>query len=352
MRKLLELKNIEKNFGSFKLGPISLRFDKGITSLLGPSGSGKTTLLNIISGIIRQDSGNILLDGRDISHEPPEKRRIGYVFQDYALFPHLNVRENLFFAGKKNAERIVKLLEIDHILDRKIEELSGGEMQRVAIGRALMTNPKILLLDEPMSSVDESRRKRMLIELEQILRELAIPVIYVTHNRKEAITLSDRIAIISDGRILQSGTPDEIYERPASSKVAEFMGTENIFHGRIESSDSETKILWDEGYVFALPSKFQEGEMIDFCIRPEYVMIVRDGKPVGNNISGNIFDGKIVARVRIGGMHEIVVKLKKSYITAIVPDHIYHRLSLDKKKEIKIGFRKNKIHIMRCWCEK
>jgi len=343
---LLELKGIEKKLGNFRLGPIYMGFDRGITSILGPNGSGKTTLLDIIAGITRQDHGKILLNGRDISSYPPEKRYVGYLFQDFALFPHLSVRDNLFFAGTKNGDRIIKLLEIENILDRKIGDLSGGEMQRVALGRALMREPKILLLDEPMSSIDESRRKKMLVELEQILREFDIPIIYVTHNRKEALILSDRIAVISRGRILQTGKSEEIYEKPANKEVAEFMGTENIFRGVVTHSDDYTEISWDEGSLKTGRTPFTPGEVVDFCIRPEYVMIVREGKPLKENLSGNVFNGKIIARVRIGGVHEVVVKLRTNYITALVPDHIYTRLSMDEKNEIQIGLRRDKIHVM------
>ncbi len=346
MVKLLELKKIEKRLGNFRLGPMDMEFERGITSILGPSGSGKTTLLNIIAGITRQDNGRIFLNGRDITDQSPEKRQIGYLFQDFALFPHLNVRENLFFSGNENGERIIKLLEIEDLLDRRIDELSGGEMQRVALGRALMRNPEVLLLDEPMSGLDESRRKRMLVELEQILREFDIPIIYVTHNRKEALILSDRIAIISEGQILQYGDSEDIFERPVDRRVARFMGAENIFRGIVTSAEGLTEISWEEGTLIADEVEFNPGDVVDFCIRPEYVMIVREGKPLKENLAGNVFTGKIITKVRTGGAHEIVVKLRKEYITALVPDHIYTRLSLNERRKIKIGLRRDKIHVM------
>ena len=342
---MLELENVVKRLGNFKV-EVTARFE-GVTALLGPSGSGKTTLLNIISGLIRQDRGRVILNGEDISALPPEKRKVGYVFQDFALFPHMTVRKNLIYGGNSRIDEVAEMLGIAHLLEKPVEQLSGGEKQRVALARALVNRPRILLLDEPMSSVDEFMRKRLIVEMGAILREFDIPVIYVTHNRREALLIAERIAVMINGRILQTGSSEEVYEKPANRFVAEFMGAENIFRGTVKSeSDGLIEIEWSEGVVHALSADFKPGDEVEFCIRPEYVMVVRDGKPLGESLRGNVYSGRIIGRVNAGGMHEIVVKLSSEYVTALIPDHAYHRLELDKKEEIRIGFRKNKIHVM------
>ena len=340
---LLELEEVVKDFGRFKLH-VSGTFD-GITAILGPSGSGKTTMLNIIAGFLKHDSGRIVLKGRDISHYPPEKRRIGYVFQDYALFPHMTVRENLTYGGGDYKD-VAETVEIDHLLDRHINQLSGGEKQRVALARALVSEPDILLLDEPMSNVDELMRKRLVIEMNSILREFGIPVIYVTHSRREALLIADRIGVMVGGRILQLDRAERVFEEPANRKVAEFMGAENIYGGTVLKSDGELLIEWSEGVVRSQRAGFKSGDEVVFCIRPEYVMIVREEKPLGDLLQGNVYEGKIVRRINVGGMFELVVKLQKEIVTALIPDHAYHRLKLDSREHVRIGFKKNRVHVM------
>jgi molybdenum ABC transporter ATP-binding protein len=343
--ELLELESVVKKLGSFRL-EVTARFE-GVTALLGPSGSGKTTLLNIISGLIRQDGGRVILNGEDISHLPPEKRRVGYVFQDFALFPHLTVGKNLTYGGNSRVDEVAEMLGIAHLLEKRVEQLSGGEKQRVALARALINKPRILLLDEPMSSVDEFMRKRLIVEMGSILREFDIPVIYVTHNRREALLIADNISVMINGKIFQSGNSEDVYERPANRLVAEFMGAENVFRGVVKSmSDGLIEIEWSEGVVYTFNTGFRPGDEVEFCIRPEYVMVVREGKPLGEALQGNVYSGKIIGRINTGGMHEIVVKLSSEYVTALIPDHAYHRLELDKKRDVRIGFRKNKIHVM------
>ncbi len=341
---LLELRGVVKSLGNFRLD-VSGIFE-GITAILGPSGSGKTTLLNVIAGFLKQDRGKILLNGREISNLPPEKRRIGYVFQDYALFPHMTVRENLTYGGKGNASDVAEMLGIGHLLDRNVSQLSGGEKQRVALARSLASKPDLLLLDEPMSSVDELMRKRLIIEMNSILRELDIPVVYVTHSRREAFLIADRIGVMVAGKILQIDDAERVFEEPAGREVAEFMGAENIYEGRVVRSGDSLEIEWSEGVVHSLRKGFRPGDEVVFCIRPEYVMVVREGKPLGELLHGNVFEGRVVRRVNVGGMHELVIRLRKEIVTALIPDHAYHRLDLGRKDDVMVGFKKNRVHVM------
>ncbi len=342
---LLELKGVSKKLGSFRL-QVDCEFE-GITAVLGPSGCGKTTMLNIIAGLIRQDSGSIILNGRDISNLPPEKRRIGYVFQDYALFPHMTVRENLSYGNRGSVDEIAEISGITHLLDRSVRLLSGGEKQRVALARALITEPDLLLLDEPMSSVDELMRKRLIVEMGSILKNYRIPVVYVTHSRREAFLMADRIAVMLGGKILQIDEAEKVFEEPKNRHVAEFMGVENIYDGIVKSSGKYIEIEWSEGTVYSAKNSFQKGDEVVFCIRPEYVMVVREGKPLGEMLDGNVFHGSVIKRINVGGMHELLVKLENELVTSLIPDHAYHRLGLDEKDEVMIGFKKNRVHVMK-----
>lgn len=347
---LLELKEIYKEFPSFKLGPVNLKIKKGIIAILGPSGSGKTTLLNIIAGIIKQDKGTITLNGREIDHLPPEKRHIGYVFQDFALFPHLNVRENLLYGGREgDLKDLVNLLNIGHLLDRDIQSLSSGERQRVAIARTLLTHPELLMLDEPMGSIDENLRKKLWIELRNLLRQLDIPVILVTHSKEEAMIMADQVVVMGNGRIHQYGSIKEIYEFPSTAFVANFMGFENVFQGTVTDTNPERDVLKINWNGTELTTSFRNvapGTPITFGIRPENIMIVREGKPVGDLIRDNIIEGNILRILRKGGIYEVIVSTSSGYVTVDVPDHVFHRIELNKKSHIKIGFKRNKIHFM------
>jgi len=241
----LRLKDVVKEYPDFKL-KIDLRVNKGeLVTILGPSGCGKTTTLRVIAGFITPDKGNILVSDRPIDKLPPHKRQIGIVFQNYALFPNLNVLDNIAFGLKMQGVRRIlreakarKLLKLVHLQDyggRKISQLSGGEQQRVALARALAVEPRLLLLDEPLSALDAKLRKGLRSEIRRIQRELAITTLYITHDQEEALALSDRIAVMRDGRIEQAGRPQEIYNEPANLFVAGFVGQANILKGTVRS---------------------------------------------------------------------------------------------------------------------
>ena len=252
----LELKEIKKSFteGEAVLDNISLEISKGeFITLLGSSGCGKTTTLRIIAGLEQPDAGSVWLDGREVTGLEPNQRDVNTVFQNYALFPHMNVAENIGYGLKlkkvpkseirKKVSQMLELVQLEGYENRKPSELSGGQKQRVAIARALVNNPKVLLLDEPLGALDLQLRRAMQIELKHLQKKLGITFIYITHDQEEAINMSDRIAVMRDGRIEQIGTPDEIYNHPKTSYVATFVGNANILHGVAESIQGENAIV-------------------------------------------------------------------------------------------------------------
>ena len=261
----LELKEIKKSFteGEAVLDNISLVISKGeFITLLGSSGCGKTTTLRIIAGLEQPDAGSVWLDGREVTGLEPNQRDVNTVFQNYALFPHMNVAENIGYGLKlkkvpkneikKKVSQMLELVQLEGYEKRKPSELSGGQKQRVAIARALVNNPKVLLLDEPLGALDLQLRRAMQIELKHLQKKLGITFIYITHDQEEAINMSDRIAVMKDGRIEQIGTPDEIYNHPKTSYVATFVGNANILRGvveRVQGYNAVVKIGNDRAIV-------------------------------------------------------------------------------------------------------
>ena len=253
-------------------------------TLLGPSGCGKTTLLRLIAGFEALDSGAILIDGARIDHLPPFQRPVNTVFQNYALFPHLTVAQNVAFAlemqdlprteVRRRAGEALEMVRMGTFAARKPAELSGGQQQRVALARALAPRPKVLLLDEPLSALDLKLRKEMQIELKQLQTEAGITFVFVTHDQEEALTLSDRIAVMQGGRILQLGTPREIYERPAHRFVADFIGEINLLEGEVTGRGS---VRLDCGAEIAAASDQSAGARVTVAIRPERATLARAG---------------------------------------------------------------------------
>ena len=238
MSGFLGVLGIEKRWPDTTVGPITLDIARGeIVALLGPSGSGKTTMLRLLAGFEIPDAGRIVVEGEDVTGMPPARRRFGMVFQHYALFPHLDVGENVAFGLRGHADAARKAGEALRLVDlagferRKVQELSGGQQQRVALARALAPEPRVLLLDEPLSNLDPALRERTRRELRQLIKRVGITTVFVTHEQEEAFDLGDRIAVLNAGRLEQVGAPDELYERPASLFVATFVGRANVFRG-------------------------------------------------------------------------------------------------------------------------
>ena len=296
----LELKEIKKSFteGEAVLDNISLEISKGeFITLLGSSGCGKTTTLRIIAGLEQPDAGSVWLDGREVTGLEPNQRDVNTVFQNYALFPHMNVAENIGYGLKlkkvpkseirKKVSRMLELVQLEGYEKRKPSELSGGQKQRVAIARALVNNPKILLLDEPLGALDLQLRRAMQIELKHLQKKLGITFIYITHDQEEAINMSDRIAVMKDGRIEQIGTPDEIYNHPKTSYVATFVGNANILHGVAESIQGQNAIvkIGNDKVIVKLKTSQQDtkdtgakqhltaGENVTLAVRSENILL-------------------------------------------------------------------------------
>ena len=290
---MIEIKNLNGNLGEFHLHDINLNVNKGeYLAILGPTGAGKTVLIEYITGIYKPDKGSILVDGEDITPLYPEERNIGYVPQDYALFPNLTVKRNIAYgleARRMPPEQVnsivsdmISRLKIEYIQHRMPLNLSGGEKQRVALGRALTTEPRLLLLDEPLSALDENLRTEMARELRQVQRGVNGTFIHVCHNFEEASDVADRIAIMNDGKIIQTGTLKEIMEAPKNEFVARFMKSQNIFYGL---SDGSTVKIGETVLFKKNPFK---GDVL-VVIRPENIAIVENE----NNKGQNIFSGKV-----------------------------------------------------------
>lgn len=296
----LEVRNARKNFGSTTvLDGVTLGVTRGeFVSLLGPSGCGKTTLLRIIAGLTGAEVGDVRLDQQDISRLPPHKRDVGVVFQNYALFPHLSVLENIAFGlrgrvsrdeATRIASRFLDLVHMRDFADRSVRALSGGQQQRVAVARALAVAPKLLLLDEPFSALDRKLRETMQIELKRLLRELGTTAIFVTHDQDEALVMSDRIAVMNQGRIEQLDTPEALYHGPATSFALQFVGLSTRIYGKvIGNQDGNVTLIETSHGVTRAHAHFVQGSQVIIGIRPERISLgARDGH---NSITPQLMD--------------------------------------------------------------
>ena len=288
----LEIKNVDKFYGKFHaLKNINLNIEKGeFISFLGPSGCGKTTLLRTISGLEELNSGHIFLKGKDISNLHPSKRNFSIVFQSYALFPNMTVWENIAYGleNKKVPKDIIKnkvlevleMVGLAGISGKYPNEMSGGQQQRVALARAIALEPDVLLLDEPLSALDAKLRQNLLIELDNIHEEVGITFIFITHDQQEALSISDRIAIMNKGKVLQVGTPAEVYESPADMFVADFIGENNFIEGEVISIDSETCATLKHERLgeirFEMDRKVKIGDHVKVSVRPEKIRLTRN----------------------------------------------------------------------------
>jgi len=302
----LSLRHLSKSYGHLRIvKDLELEVESGeFISLLGPSGCGKTTTLQMIAGFVPPSSGSVFLEGQDITHRVPEKRDMGLVFQSYALFPHMTVSQNISFGLemrkmqrsqiRDHIDEALQMVRLSGLGDRYPNQLSGGQRQRVAIARVLAIRPRVLLLDEPMSNLDAKLRGEMHVELRALQRRLGITTILVTHDQIEAMTMSDRIAVMAHGEIAELGTPRDVYDRPASEFVYRFLGHANVIEGEISSTNGNSAIV-RVGSV-ALPVDVDEsvGSKLKLCIRPERLQMSRPDE-------GNI-RARVVTRLFLGGV--------------------------------------------------
>ncbi|MDR0443742.1 MAG: ABC transporter ATP-binding protein [Treponema sp.] len=337
---------ISKTFGDFTaLNDVSLEIKKGeFFSLLGPSGCGKTTLLRIIAGFENPDSGTLTLDGSNVLFMPPNRRQTNTVFQNYALFPHLTVFENVAFSLRlKNASstevknkvgEYLHLVQLEGHAHKKPNQLSGGQKQRVAIARALINEPSVLLLDEPLSALDAKLRQHMLIELDTIHDKIGITFIYVTHDQQEALSVSDRLAVMNQGDILQIGTPHEIYESPATDFVARFIGETNLTDATAtkvekmpplsETDEPEYMVeleVPDLGKIMVTTvDEVQTGQLVSFTIRPEKIVITKE-KPSTKREDINLLQGIVDEPIYSGFQTKFYVKITDKITMKVIKQH-------------------------------
>ena len=327
----VELKDVTKTFGDVKaVDRVSLKINRGeFFSLLGPSGCGKTTTLRLLAGFEEPTAGEILINNENVKHKRPYERNVNTVFQSYALFPHLTVAGNIAFGLERKktrrdqiatlTEEALNLVRLQGMGDRYPRQLSGGQQQRVALARALVLRPDVLLLDEPLGALDLKLRKEMQLELKSLQEKVGITFIYVTHDQEEALTMSDRIAVMEQGHLAQVGTPEEIYEVPKTRFVADFIGVSNFFYGRVSEGKGESLFLRTDGELNVAIPPFHghtEGQRVQFSVRPGKLRIEPQTQRVD---SENQFMGEIVNKIYLGGSTQYVIALSpKEQVTVFL----------------------------------
>ena len=313
---IIRLTDVDKSFDDERVvKKLNLDVEEGeFLTMLGPSGCGKTTTLRMIAGFEVPTSGQIFLEGEDVDDKKPNERNVNTVFQNYALFPHMNVFDNIAFGLvekkvkkdeiRSRVEEMIKLVQLDGMEKRMPAQMSGGQKQRVAIARALVNRPKVLLLDEPLGALDLKLRKQMQGELKALQRRLGITFIYVTHDQEEALTMSDRIAVMNRGRLEQVGTPEEVYNHPETKFVADFIGESNIIEGYIENmTDDSIEVTMESGKAIIHESGYRMEEMVYLCIRPENLKISTEAK------EGFRFRGQVKEHIFIGSTNKTMIEM-------------------------------------------
>ena len=313
---IISLKDVDKSFEDERVVKrLNLEVEEGeFLTMLGPSGCGKTTTLRMIAGFEYPTSGQIFLEGADVEGKKPNERDVNTVFQNYALFPHMNVFDNIAFGLvekkvkkdeiRRRVEEMIKLVRLDGLEKRMPAQMSGGQKQRVAIARALVNRPRVLLLDEPLGALDLKLRKQMQVELKHLQKQLGITFIYVTHDQEEALTMSDRIAVMNQGNLEQVGTPEEIYNHPETKFVADFIGESNIIEGYIEEMDEDA--IWvtmESGKARIKETGYRLEEMVYLCVRPENLKL--STKPV----EGFRFRGQVREHIFVGSINKTMIEL-------------------------------------------
>ena len=336
----IEMEHVTKRFGDFvAVKDMDLKIKKGeFFSMLGPSGCGKTTTLRMVAGFDQPTEGEIYLANTPVAGVPPYKRPVNTVFQSYALFPHLSTWENIAFGLKRKGvekkeiqqrvDEAIAMVEMESMKDRKPVQLSGGQQQRVALARALVNRPTVLLLDEPLGALDAKLRKAMQLELKKLQSEVGITFIYVTHDQEEALTMSDRLAVMSQGLVEQIGTPTEIYENPQSAFVANFIGVSNIYLSdviRVENGVAECRTDKGLGVLVSVQDKdIKAGDKVGVVIRPEKLAIAPAEKMDEVADRENVYDGVVKAVVYIGSVTQFIVDIEGKHLAQVLYQNLYH----------------------------
>jgi molybdopterin-binding protein len=347
---MIGIRNLCVDLGEFVLRDVSLDINEGeYFVILGPTGAGKTVLLESIAGLYPIKAGKIILRGKDGTRLEPEERKVSIVYQDHVLFPHLSVRENVLFGLKMHKEKplkmksrlewVGKLLGIDHLLHRKPDTLSGGERQKIALARAIITEPELLLVDEPLSALDPETREGVQQELRKLHRELAITILHVTHDFEEAIALGDRIAVIGEGLLKQVGTPDEIFRHPNSEFVARFAMTRNIFRGQVAKKPDGDLVFNVDGTEFIVATGAEGNSYA--TIRPEDILISQ--APVRSS-ARNCFPGTITRVIDKGSTIYVTVSIPPE-LSCLVTRHSFEEMELAEGISVFLTFKASSIHL-------
>ncbi len=346
---MIKLKNLCVDLGEFLLEEVNLEVRSGeYFIILGPTGAGKTVLLETLAGLYPAKSGEVWIAGREVTSLEPEKRDLGFVYQDYMLFPHLSARENIAFGLKlrgKSAKEIeavivelTELLGISHLLERRPETLSGGERQKIALARALAIRPKVLLLDEPLSALDPETKERLQRELRRVHDQLGLTTIHVTHDFEEAMALGDRVAVLSRGRIVQVGTPAEIFRHPNSEFVAQFALTRNIFSGEVVEG-REGPVFITEGTALAVVTELRG--KLHASLRPEDILISQE--PLLSS-ARNRLKGKVVHIADRGSTLYLTVRVPPDF-TCLVTRYSFEEMNLKEGDDVYLTFKASAVHI-------
>ncbi|MGP8330372.1 MAG: ATP-binding cassette domain-containing protein [Methanosarcinaceae archaeon] len=349
---MIKIKELHRNWKEFRLAGINLEIADGeYFVILGPTGAGKTLLLELIAGFYQPDGGDIYICEKNVTGLPPEKRNVGFLYQDYSLFPHMNVAKNIEFGmrmrGIKDSETVKKIagyLNIEHLLHRYSQTLSGGEQQRIALARVLVINPDVLLLDEPLSALDPVTQDSTRQILKSIHNDSGFTVIHITHDQTEARILADRIAIMMDGRIVQVGTPDEVFDRPINDEVAHFVGVENVLKGKVIKNIDGITVLDIGGTMFEAVSERAVGDTVYACLRPENVILSKTGV---KSSARNSFEGRLVEMEKIGVLVRAKVHMDGNFLlNAFLTKQSAEELNLICGKHVVVSFKASAIHVV------
>jgi len=343
---MLRVENISKNWREFKLQDITFEVkSREYLIILGPSGAGKTLLLELIAGIFIPDSGRIFMNGNDITFLAPEKRKLAYIPQNYALFPHMKVYDNIAYGLKlkkmpkneidKKVKEIGEILGISHLLHRKPRTLSGGEAQRVAIARALVLEPKLLLLDEPFANLDIQTRSKLIQEMKHWHKELSFTALHVTHSFEEAVSLGDRVGVMLNGKLIQTGEVREVFGRPKNEEVARFLGFENIIEGI-----GEGKVLKANSILIELPVEVKGKVRIG--IRPEDIII--SNEPIKSS-ARNEFKAKVLAVEDLGSLVRLTLDIGGIELRVFITRSSLLEMEIKEEKEVYLSFKATAIHV-------